>query len=162
MNELYRLFDDLNVVKCRMKIRGESIDPEIKKLDDEVYASLVAQIEDKGRNFFGDSSLSYENIEDSSLTYLSNKAKEFINADTDDVIERIASLDEDEGTAIIKLESILVTKQNDVDTFEGDPLFSVDRKYLSKFSDADIARFNLISSLLSEGMGSSKTDTNSK
>lgn len=162
MNELYKLFDDLNVVKCRMRIREESVDPEIKKLDDEAFTSLVSQIEEKGRIFFGDSSLSYEDIEDSSLTYLANMAKAFINADTDDVIERISALGEDEGTAIIKLESILVTRQDDIDTFDGDPLFSVDRKYLSKFSDADIARFKVISDLLSDGINNSKEEVNTK
>ena len=96
------------------------------------------------------------------LTQLADKAKTFLGQDVSQMVETIADLDELTGSALICMENVLNAKNDDRSGFYYSNMFRVDREFLGKFSDADIAKFEALSSTLVSNMSAQDAKTSGK
>lgn len=146
MDDMYQLLDDWNLARYRLDECGdESI---VGKLNREAYDRAKNSVEQKGRQYFGDDSLSCDDIKNMVISRLVDKAKAFLSQDVDSMIGTIDSLDEDTGAALICIENILNMKNDSRSGFDYSNMFRIDREYFSKFSEGEIAKFQALSSVL--------------
>lgn len=160
MGDMFQLLDDLNLAKCRLE--GCDDESVVGQLNRQAYERALENVEENGRKYFGDDSLSYDDIKNMVLTQLADKAKAFLGQDVEQMVETIADLDELTGSALICMENVLNTKKDDRSGFYYSNIFRVDREFLGKFSDEDIAKFEVLSSTLIANMGTHKSKTSEK
>lgn len=160
MSDMYQLLDDLNLAKCRLE--GCDDESVVSQLNRQAYERALEKVEENGRKYFGDDSLSCDDIKNMVLTQLADKAKVFLGQDVDQMVETIADLDELTGSALICMENVLNAKNNDSSGFYYSNMFRVDREFLRKFSDADIAKFEALSSGLVANMETHDSKTSGK
>lgn len=160
MGDMYQLLDDLNLAKCRLEDCGE--ESVVSQLNRQAYERALEKVEETGRRYFGDDSLSCDDIKNMVLTQLADKAKTFLSQDVAQMIETIADLDELTGSALICMENVLNAKNDERSGFYYSNLFSVDREFLGKFGDAEIAKFEALSSTLVSNMSTQEDKTNGK
>lgn len=160
MSDMYQLLDDLNLAKCRLEDCGE--ESVVSQLNRQAYERALEKVEEAGRRHFGDDSLSCDDIKNMVLTQLADKAKAFLGQDVSQMVETIADLDELTGSALICMENVLNAKNDDRSGFYHSNLFRVDREFLGKFTDADIAKFEALSSTLVSNMSAQEAKTSGK
>ena len=160
MSDMYQLLDDLNLAKCRLEDCGE--ESVVSQLNRQAYERALEKVEEAGRRYFGDDSLSCDDIKNMVLTQLADKAKAFLGQDVSQMVETIADLDELTGSALICMENVLNAKNDDRSGFYYSNMFRVDREFLGKFSDADIAKFEALSSTLVSNMSAQEAKTTGK
>lgn len=157
MSDMYQLLDDLNLAKCRLEDCGE--ESVVSQLNRQAYERALEKVEETGRRYFGDDSLSCDDIKNMVLTQLADKAKTFLSQDVAQMIEIIADLDELTGSALICMENVLNAKNDERSGFYYSNLFSVDREFLGKFGVAEIAKFEALSSTLVSNMSTQEDKT---
>ncbi len=157
MSDMYQLLDDLNLAKCRLEDCGE--ESVVSQFNRQAYERALEKVEETGRRYFGDDSLSCDDIKNMVLTQLADKAKTFLSQDVAQMIETIADLDELTGSALICMENVLNAKKDDCSGFYYSNLFSVDREFLGKFGVAEIAKFEALSSTLVSNMSTQEDKT---
>jgi hypothetical protein len=157
MSDMYQLLDDLNLAKCRLEDCGE--ESVVSQLNRQAYERALEKVEETGRRYFGDDSLSSDDIKNMVLTQLADKAKTFLSQDVAQMIETIADLDELTGSALICMENVLNAKNDERSGFYYSNLFSVDREFLGKFGVAEIAKFEALSSTLVSNMSTQEDKT---
>ena len=157
MSDMYQLLDDLNLAKCRLEDCGE--ESVVSQLNRQAYERALEKVEETGRRYFGDDSLSCDDIKNMVLTQLADKAKTFLSQDVAQMIETIADLDELTGSALICMENVLNAKNDERSGFYYSNLFSVDREFLGKFGVAEIAKFEALSSTLVSNMSTQEDKT---
>ena len=157
MSDMYQLLDDLNLAKCRLEDCGE--ESVVSQLNRQAYERALEKVEETGRRYFGDDSLSCDDIKNMVLTQLADKAKTFLSQDVAQMIEIIADLDELTGSALICMENVLNAKNDERSGFYYSNLFSVDREFLGKFGVTEIAKFEALSSTLVSNMSTQEDKT---
>ena len=157
MGDMYQLLDDLNLAKCRLEDCGE--ESVVSQLNRQAYERALEKVEEAGRRYFGDDSLSCDDIKNMVLTQLADIAKTFFSQDVAQMIETIADLDELTGSALICMENVLNAKKDERSGFYYSNLFRVDREFLGKFGDAEIAKFEALSSTLVSNMSTQEDKT---
>lgn len=160
MKDMYQLLDDLNVTRCRLE--GCDDESVVGQLNRQAYERARENVEESGRQFFGDDSLSCDDIKNMVLTQLADKAKAFLGQDVEHMVDTIADLDELTGSALICMEGVINSKNDDRSGFYFSNLFRVDREFLCKFSDEDIAKFEALSSALIASADVHDTKTSGK
>ena len=157
MSEMYQLLDDLNLAKCRLEGCGdESV---VGQLNHQAYERTVEKVQNSGRSYFGNDNLSCDDIKNMVLTQLADKAKDFLGQDVNQMVEAIADLDELTSSALICMENALNARKDERSGFYYSNMFRIDREFLGKFSDEDIAKFEALSSCLIVNMETKESKT---